>query len=420
MTEKEAIAYIENYTWSATRLGLERTRELLSRLGDPQKSLKFVHVAGSNGKGSTCAMLASVLKKAGYRIGLYVSPHITSFCERIQVNGEHISGEELAAATERVKAAADLMSDHPSQFELSTAIALTYFKEKLCDIVVLEVGMGGALDSTNAIDAPEVAVITNIGLEHTEYLGDTLAEIASAKAGIIKPGCGAVCYELKGEALEVIRAVCKEKGVELSLADSSEIEPLGRDMMGQDFRWRGLNLFLPLLGAHQLKNTAVALAAVEALRKRGWEISDAALRTGLALVSWPARFEVLSTEPLFILDGAHNPQCVEALVANIKSLLPNQKLVFILGVLEDKDYGAMIDMVSPLAERFLCLTPKSPRALSAERLAEYINERGIKADAFESAGEALRACLESKLPAAAFGSLYMAGEISQAFRLLRP
>ena len=192
LTPEEAISYIENYGWSTTKLGLDRTKALFSALGDPQKNLKFIHVAGSNGKGSTCAMLSSVLKEAGYKTGLYISPYIEVFNERIQINGEHIPGDRLAKITERVMAIADSMEDHPSQFELVTAIGIEYFYEENCDIVVLEVGMGGALDSTNAIDAPEVAIITNIGLEHTEYLGDTIEEIAATKGGIIKEGCSCV------------------------------------------------------------------------------------------------------------------------------------------------------------------------------------------------------------------------------------
>ncbi|MBQ5414610.1 MAG: bifunctional folylpolyglutamate synthase/dihydrofolate synthase, partial [Firmicutes bacterium] len=186
MTKEEAIGYIENYGWSTTRLGLERTRELLERVGNPQKKLKFVHVAGSNGKGSTCAMLANIMQYSGYKVGMYISPYIQDFCERIQINGEYIDGDSLARITEYVMAQAEAMDDHPSQFELVTAIGMIYFLENNVDIVVLEVGMGGALDSTNAIDAPEVAVITNIGLEHTEYLGNTIEEIAATKAGIIK------------------------------------------------------------------------------------------------------------------------------------------------------------------------------------------------------------------------------------------
>ena len=205
MTYEEAIRYIEDFTWSTTRLGLGRTQELLRRLGDPQKQLRFVHVGGSNGKGSTCAMLSAVLREAGYRTGMYTSPHVLCFEERMQVNGRYIAGEDLAALTERVRVEADAMEDHPSQFELVTAIAMLYFLEQECDIVVLEVGMGGALDSTNVIDAPDVAVLTNIGLEHTEYLGNTLEEIALTKGGIIKPGSDVVCYNSAPEVVSILR-----------------------------------------------------------------------------------------------------------------------------------------------------------------------------------------------------------------------
>ena len=194
MNAKDAISYIESCTWSATRLGLDRTRTLLHQMGDPQKKLRFVHVAGSNGKGSTCAMLASILTRAGYRTGLYTSPYIQTFYERIRIDGENIPADALAEITDDVRRIADQMEDHPSQFELVTAIAMAYYAREACDIVVLEVGMGGALDSTNVIDAPEVAVITNIGLEHTEYLGSTLEAIAETKGGIIKPGCMCVAY----------------------------------------------------------------------------------------------------------------------------------------------------------------------------------------------------------------------------------
>ena len=202
MTPQEAISYIENYSWSTTRLGLGRTRALLHAIGDPQKQLKFIHVAGSNGKGSTCAMLDAILRQAGYRTGLYTSPYIQDFCERMQVNGRNIPGADLARITEQVRIHADAMEDHPSQFELVTAVAMQYFLEEHCDIVVLEVGMGGTLDSTNVIDCPEVAVITNIGLEHTECLGNTLSLIAGAKGGIIKPGCTAVLYDSEHETME--------------------------------------------------------------------------------------------------------------------------------------------------------------------------------------------------------------------------
>jgi dihydrofolate synthase/folylpolyglutamate synthase len=416
MTVQESIEYIERYTWSATKLGLERTQALLSALGDPQKELKFVHVAGSNGKGSTCAMLESILRRAGYRTGLYISPYIQDFCERMQVNGENIPGETLASITDRVRRVADQMEDHPSQFELVTAIAMVYFRQAGCDLVVLEVGMGGALDSTNVIDAPEVAVITNLGLEHTEYLGHTLGEIAEAKGGIIKPGCQVVCYDCPSEAMEVIARICAEKQASLHCADFSQITPLGRSLSGQEFVWRDQRLRLPLLGRHQLHNAAVVLETVAALRRRGWHIDEDAVGEGLAQVKWPARFEVLSASPLFILDGGHNPQCAQALADNLTDFFPGEKVTFLMGVLKDKDYGAILDLLSPYAAQVVCLTPDSPRAMAARDLAEEVGKRcGIAATVCESPEEGIRASLSIGRPVVAFGSLYLAGGVRSAF-----
>ena len=416
MTEAEAVSYVENYTWSATRLGLDRTRTLLSKLGDPQKGLKFVHVAGSNGKGSTCAMLESILRAAGYRTGLYISPHLQSFRERFQINGRPVSGQRFAAVTERVRAAAEEMDDHPSQFELSTAIAMVCFLEEGCDIVVLEVGMGGALDSTNVIDAPEAAVITNIGLEHTEYLGNTLEEIAAAKAGIVKPGCNAVCYDSSPKVTQVVQAVCREKCVPLRLADFSQLEPVSRSLDGQEFLWRGQSFRIPLLGRHQLRNAAVALETVLVLLRRGWNIDADAVRDGLARVTWPARFEVLRREPLFILDGGHNLQCIQALTETMDDYLPGQKVTFLMGVLADKDWRDMVDTVLPLAARFLCVTPDSPRALPAEALADYLRGHGMDVRACGSVDEAVSAANALPGPTVAFGSLYMAGAVRELFQ----
>ena len=415
MTPQEAIDYIEQYTWSTTRLGLERTQELLRALGDPQKKLKFIHVAGSNGKGSTCAMLAAIMQAAGYRTGLYISPYIQDFCERMQVDGQNVPGETLAAITERVRAIADGMEDHPSQFELVTAIALEYFHEAKCDIVVLEVGMGGALDSTNVIDAPEVAVITNIGLEHTEYLGKTLKAIAGTKAGIIKPGCHAVCYDGAPTVTQTVKAVCREKGVPLRCVKFRRMEPLAETLDGQTFRWDGKEKRVALLGPHQLHNTATVLTAIDALRERGWAIPEKAVDAGLASVKWPARLEVLSRSPLFLLDGGHNPQCAEALAAAIAKLLPGKKVVFLLGVLADKDYPQIMDIVMPCAKKFICMTPFSDRALPARELAEFLKRRGAEAS---SCGSDVQRGIRAAQKAAgkrgavvAFGSLYLAGHV---------
>ena len=418
MTAKEAIDYIERHTWSKTRLGLDRTRALLAALGDPQKNLRFVHVAGSNGKGSTCAMLAAILERAGYRVGMYISPYIQEFRERIQVNGQYIPAEALARLTERTAAAADAMEDHPSQFELVTAIGFLYFLEEQCDIVLLEVGMGGALDSTNVIDTPEAAVITNIGLEHTEYLGNTLAEIAGTKAGIIKPGCSAVMYDLPAEAGEVVERVCAEQNVPLCRADFSRLASLSQGLEGQRFSYRGREFELSLLGGHQLRNAAVVLETVEALRARGWTIGEEAVADGLRAVRWPARLELLGRGPLFLLDGGHNPQCAAALAESLQTLLPGRKAVFLAGVLGDKDYPAMLDLVTPLASEFICLTPFSDRALPAGDLADIITARGIRAEAFRSVSEGIAAALEAAGPegiVVAFGSLYLAGAVRSAY-----
>lgn len=419
MTEKEAIDYIENYTWSSTRLGLERTVELLDRLGNPEKELKFIHVTGSNGKGSTCAMLASILRQAGYKTGLYTSPYIQEFRERIQINGEYIPAEDLAALTEQVRDLAEAMEDHPSQFELVTALAIEYFRRQRCDIVVLEVGMGGALDATNAIPAPEAAVITNIGLEHTEYLGDTLEAIAAVKSGIIKPGCSAVCYDGEKVVTEVVRAVCREKNVPLKCVDFSELGLIEQSLEGQRFTYRGAEYFIPLLGRHQMYNTATVLDTVEALRARGWNIPDKCVHIGLRLTVWPARFEVLRRDPLCILDGGHNPQCAQALTTSLDELLPGRKAVFLMGILSDKDYSQVVEMILPYASEFFTLTPLNPRALSAEDLAAELTRRGAVATACaqvdEGIDKAITAAGKDGL-VVIFGSLYLAGAVRTAFQ----
>ena len=414
MTKEEAIGYIENYGWSTTRLGLERTRELLHRVGDPQKKLKFIHVAGSNGKGSTCAMLDCIFRKAGYNVGMYISPYIQDFCERIQLNGEYIDGDSLARLTEYVMKQAEQMEDHPSQFELVTAIGMLYFCEKGCDLVVLEVGMGGALDSTNVIDPPEVAVITNIGLEHTEYLGNTIEEIAATKAGIIKTGCNAVCYDGDPSVTEVVKKVCAEKNVPLKCVDFSRMEVISSTLSGQTFRWDGKEYELALLGDHQLHNAATVLNVVEAMRERGWKVPDEAVKEGLRDVRWPARLEILGRKPLFILDGGHNPQCAEALANALKSLLGGKKVVFLLGVLADKDYPHMMEMMIPYAKSFVCLTPQSNRALPASKLCKFFKDRGCRARWCAKYESGIKRAVEEageRGIVVAFGSLYMAGHI---------
>ncbi|HIV17165.1 MAG TPA: bifunctional folylpolyglutamate synthase/dihydrofolate synthase [Candidatus Alectryocaccobium stercorigallinarum] len=416
MNTEEALAYINNFTWSESKLGLGRTRQLLNELGDPQKKLKFVHVAGSNGKGSTCAMIEAVLRAAGYNTGLYPSPYIEDFRESFQSSGRLISDEELCELTAVVKDKADKMTDHPTQFEIKTAIAMLFFLKKHCDIVVLETGLGGELDSTNVIDAPEAAVITNIGYEHTEYLGNTLREIASAKAGIIKSGSAVVSYDNRPEVMEVLEKTSKEKECVLYKTSEKDIIPLGHDLSGQSFKWNGIEIKMPLLGRHQLKNAVVALKTLEVLNKKGYAVSKENILKGFAGVKWPARFEVLRDEPLFILDGGHNEQCACALADILADYVPDKKFVFLFGVLSDKDYSSMIDTVAPYAESFVCVTPDSPRALDGKKLAGVIKEKGYDAVFRSDISEAVRECAGSEKAVLAFGSLYMAGEVRSTFR----
>ncbi len=398
MTYEEALDYINAYGWNKTIPGLERTRELLARLGNPQNGLKFIHVAGTNGKGSTCAMIESVLRAEGYKTGFYPSPYIQDFRERIQIRGEMIPKEELARLTEAAAEAADSMQEHPTQFELITAIGMLYFYEQKCDIVILEVGMGGIYDSTNIIGAPEAAVICNIGLDHTEFLGDTLEEIAWNKCGIIKRGSSAVSYDNVPEVMKVIEDTCRREGCRLYRA--SEEVP---------------SYEIPLIGKHQKDNERTVLAAVRALRDRGWRISETAVTEGLKSVVWPARFEILNREPLFILDGGHNPQCAKALVGTMEECIPGQKVLFIMGMLKDKAYKEVIDIILPYADEFITLTPDSSRALTAAELAEAIIAAGGKARPAESAKEAVEEALQTGRTTVAFGSLYMAGDIRNEF-----
>ena len=350
MTIREALTYIHAVDWRRSKPGLRRIHELLEKLGHPERTVRFVHITGTNGKGSTCAMLASILQAAGYRTGLYTSPYIFRFNERMQVNGQEIPDEELCAITEEVRPLADSMADHPSEFEIVTAIAFTWFARRKCDIVVCEVGMGGEFDATNVIGAPEAAVLCNIGLDHTEVLGDTLEKIAATKSGIIKPGCDAVLYR-------------STDGVEA--------------VEGQVFDFGGReNLHLPLLGKHQLHNAAVALTTLDVLQKRGWNITEDDIRQGLSRVTWPGRFQIIRRAPLFLIDGGHNPQCIQALAQNIADYLPNRPLTVLTGVLSDKDYHCMYRSVADHAVEFITVTPDNPRALTAQELAKYLASFG--------------------------------------------
>ena len=400
-------------------------QSLLEKLGNPHMGVKYVHIAGTNGKGTTSAFVASVLREAGYKTGLYTSPFIQRFNERIQVNGEQIPDEDLARITTQIADAVPaVMAEgrrRPTIFELITALGFCWFKEQQCDIVVLEVGLGGRLDATNVIDAPEAAVIMNIGLDHTEILGDTLEKIAAEKAGIFKPGCEAAVYDQGEGVIRVLQEKARETGTSLRLADFSKLQPEFDSLEGQSFLYRGEPYALALLGDHQLRNAAVVLETVEILRRRGWELSHEAVEHGLYATVWPARFELVSEEPPFIVDGGHNPQCAQTVRDNLLRYFPEQRRVLLVGVLADKDYPALFEILNEAADAWVCVTPDSPRALPAEKLAEHLGRFGkpvtvcetipLGVDtAREQAGETGMAC--------SVGSLYMAGAVRACFGLM--
>lgn len=418
MNANEAIAYIHSTCRKGAAPGLHRIQMLLEQLENPQKQLKFVHIAGTNGKGSTAAMTASILQAAGYRTGLFTSPFLYRFHERMQICGEEISDEDLSSATELVKPLADAMAEPPTEFEVVCAIAFTYFSQKHCQIVVLETGMGGAVDPTNVIDVPEVAVITNIGLDHTEVLGDTLEKIAENKAGIFKENGHAVIYRSTPSVEAVLEKVCKGNNVSLTKADFDSIRLLHHDLEGQLFDCgQRKNLKLPLLGSHQLHNAAVVLSIVDTLIAQGWQISEQNIRDGLENTRWPGRFDILSRKPLFIVDGGHNPQCFESLVQNIRDYLSDRTVIALTGVLADKDYADMYRPILPYVKKFVCITPPSPRKLEAWQLADYLRQVGGDAIACESIAEGVETAIALAGKDGAvmcFGSLYSIGDIREA------
>ena len=415
MNVNEAIEYIHSNFWKGSIPGLSRTQELLRLIGNPEKKLKFVHIAGTNGKGSTAAMTASILQQAGYKVGLYTSPYIYRFHERMQVNGEQITDEELIEVTEYVKPYAQSMAEQPTEFELVCGIAFEYFLRKNCDIVVLEVGMGGSWDATNVIECPEVAVITNIGLDHTDVLGSTLEAIAETKAGIFKEGGRAVVYRGTPGVEAVFETVCAQRNISLKKADFDGLRLISHGLEGQTFDCgQRKALELPLLGIHQLKNAAVVLSVVDTLKENGWNITEENIREGMRLVSWPGRFDIVGHDPLFIIDGGHNPQCIEALVKNIKDYLAGKKVIVLTGVLADKDYADMYKPVMPLVQEFVCITPPNPRRLPAEKLAEHLQAAGTTATPCGSTKEGVITAMEKAGDdgvVLCFGSLYSIGDI---------
>ena len=434
MTYTEALDYIHSVSWKGSRPGLGRTIELCRRLGDPQKDLRFIHVAGTNGKGSTSAMLASILTAAGYRVGLYTSPFIVRFNERMRVDGRDIPDDVLADVTAFVRPHADAMADAPTEFELITAIAFEYFRREKCDVVVLEVGMGGRLDSTNVISPEAVAlsIITGIAMDHTAFLGDTPEAIAKEKAGIIKTGVPILFggnHPAVGSnhttavdhrsVAAVIREAANALGADYHETDHSRLSAVSCDLEGATLSFGNLmDLRVSLPGVYQPYNAATVLTALELLNKRGFPVREAHIREGLAKVTWPGRFEILCRDPLVISDGGHNPEGVDAAVAGIKTFFKGESIYLLSGVMADKDYTAMVRRMCEVAARVFTVRPDNSRAMAAEDYAEVFRAEGVAAQGYDTVEAAIHAamdaCQEHKKALLTLGSLYMYGEIKAA------
>lgn len=383
-TKQEAISFFHSLERFGVCPGLERIHALCDLLGNPERSLKCIHVAGTNGKGTVCTEISNVLREAGYKTGLYVSPYVIDFCERIQINNCMIDDVSLVDAASKVQRAVRSLNEKgvfPTEFEAVTAAAFLCFQSAACDIVVLEVGLGGRYDATNVIKSPVVSVITSISLDHVKLLGDTVAKIAYEKCGIIKP----MCYTVTGatqnpEALRVIRNSAAEKHSFLFEADGSQLfSVLSEDIGGTSLVYRGLEIRLPFPGKHQLENASIAVKALEVIGVNGFDITPAHIKKGLEASFNPARTEVLCLNPLIILDGSHNEGSVTALRMVLDTFLPGKKLIAVIGMMADKDIETAVSRLCPRFDMIITVTPGNPRALSSADFARLLTEKGLSA-----------------------------------------
>ncbi|WP_026485966.1 bifunctional folylpolyglutamate synthase/dihydrofolate synthase [Caldanaerobius polysaccharolyticus] len=425
MTYEEAVAYIHSISKFGVKLGLENMKKLLEMMGHPDRSYKIVHVAGTNGKGSTCAMIDSVLRAAGYKTGLYTSPYLEVFNERIRINGENIPDSDLVKMVDYVKPLAEQMVkegyNHPTEFEFITAIALKYYEIQKVDIAVLEVGLGGRFDATNSVERTDVSVITTIDMDHMKTLGNTIEKIAFEKAGIIRNNGLVVTYPQKDEAMAVIEERCRELSARLIKVDMASLRVKKATHAGEVFDYKHLkNVEIGLVGMHQVLNAATAIEALWTLEKNGVSISEKALLEGLKCARWPGRLEVLREHPFIVIDGAHNPQGASTLAKNIKDLFIYKRLILVIGVLKDKDVDGILNNIAPFADVVIATRPDSYRALDADVLAEMIKMRvKCQVTAIEDIGQAVRRAIElaGKDDMVLFcGSLYLIGHVREILR----
>ncbi len=420
MTYEEARRYLEECNQYAGELTLGPLREMLRRLDDPQDRLKFVHIAGTNGKGSVLAYVSAVLQRAGYRVGRYMSPTIFRYRERIQVNEESISKEDLTRLTEKVQKVGEQMLleglGHPTMFEAETAVAFLYFTEQECDLVVLEAGMGGRTDATNVIRNTLVAVLASISMDHMSFLGDTLSEIAKQKAGIIKPGCTVVTVKQEPEAEQEVLARSRECGCEVVVADADQVIHRKRDFSEQKFDYKErTQVEISLSGEYQFINAAAALEVLDVLREKGYSISEESIREGMKHTVWKGRFTLMAKEPYVIVDGAHNRDAAKRLRETIEQYLKGRRLIYIMGVLADKEYEVVIEQTASYASEIITvMTPDNDRALPAEDLKKAVERYNPHVQAADSIADALHRAYDlagKEDVILAFGSLSYLGEL---------
>ena len=429
MRYEEAMKYITEVGNFGSNYGLERTHKLLEYLGNPEKDLKLIHIAGTNGKGSTTSMITEILMGAGYKVGMYTSPFIEEFEERIQINRRNIPKETLANLIDEVKVAVDRVIEegynHPTEFEIITVLMLLYFKKEKIDFGVIEVGLGGRLDSTNVI-IPILQVITSISFDHTNLLGNTLEEIAGEKAGIIKKNIPTVIYPQEEDALKVIKNKCAAMESDLYTADKDNmkfVKVVNEDKPYQLLKYKEeFNIFLPLLGEHQILNLSVAMKVIEVLNNRKIvNITTESIIKSIKNVTWKGRLEVLSNNPYVVIDGAHNIQGIKTLSRNIKKYFKYENLHLILGILADKDVEEMIKIITPIAKQVYAVTPNSIRAELADDLKNEIVKYNANCRAFdeyeEAYLEALKNAKENDIILAS-GSLYMIGDMRKIINKL--
>jgi dihydrofolate synthase/folylpolyglutamate synthase len=431
-----AMSYSELTNWMfnlerfGIKLGLDNVTEFMKRIGEPQNDFKSVHVTGTNGKGSVCVMVAEILRRHGLKVGLYTSPHLVDFRERILVNGEQIPEADVVRIATDLRTAMETMASESKEkqltfFEFTTGLAFRFFSEQKVDMVVAEVGLGGRLDATNVLH-PEITAITRIGLEHTNYLGSTIPEIAREKAGIVKQGTQTVTCERGPEALNVIRSTCSRKGAALRvIGEDFEVSSVKQSLKGTSFDYSGAmklrSLEMRLLGRYQAENAACALAIVEDLANRGIAISEKEIREGLRMTVWPGRLDVVSSKPLVILDGSHNPDGVKVTTSILKELKVTP-LTYVIGCMDDKDVGAIVSSLVPTASKFVCTQTKNKRALPARRLAKVVTEAySGQVEVYEQSELAFERAMKSPpgKGVCVIGSLYLVGEALSWWRSKR-